>query len=102
MATVLGLLERIGSDPALRHADDASLRQFLAPLDLDPAIAAALIARDQPELVRLLGARSNVICGLFPAEDAPQEEGDVEPQQEEGDTPTRETEGRALRAAFGR
>lgn len=62
MSNVIDLLERLGSDPALRHASDATLEQALIAAQVDPAIRDALLARDQRRLETLLGASANVCC----------------------------------------
>jgi hypothetical protein len=66
MSNVIELLEKMGSDARLRHAGAAATLQ---QANLDPALAAAILAGDQARLEALLGARTNVICGMAPAEE---------------------------------
>ena len=72
MTNVISLLERIGQDADLRGADREALERAIAALD--PELRQALLARDQAALERLLGARTNVICGLVPGKDDEEEE----------------------------
>lgn len=80
MSNVIDFLVRLGADSSLRHADTARIAQELAQSALDPELQAAILAGDQQRLERVLGARTNVICGLSPAEpdDAPEPADDDE------------------------
>ena len=79
MSVIIQLLEKMGQNSALRYADAKQLTQLLA--DTDPALVAAVSAGDQRAIEALLGARTNVICGIYPA-DEPQ---DDEPADDEDD-----------------
>jgi hypothetical protein len=68
MLNVLEFLERVGSDSRLRHASSAELTAAMNA-EIDPALKAALAARDTAAIEQLLGARTNVVCGMAPAED---------------------------------
>lgn len=80
MSNVIDFLDRMGSDSRLRHADAAVLAAALQQANLDPELQAAVLAGDQQRLEAVLGARTNVICGLSPAEpdDAPEPADDDE------------------------
>jgi hypothetical protein len=83
MYNVIEFLERVGSDSRLRHASAAE--QAAAMAQIDPALREALAARDSKRLEQLLGARSNVICGMAPAEDdAPSRKKDEEEEIRSG------------------
>lgn len=65
MSTVISLLEKMGQDASLRYADKATVTE-----QLDPALAAAILAGSQEQLAAVLGARTNVVCGLHAAEES--------------------------------
>jgi hypothetical protein len=69
MSTVISLLEKIGQDANLRYADKTTITE-----QLDPALAAAILAGSQEQLAAVLGARTNVVCGVYAAEEDEQEE----------------------------
>lgn len=76
MVNVLEFLERVGRDSRLRHASSAELTAAMTP-EIDPELKTALLTRDTAALERLLGARTNVVCGMAPAEDdAPEKDKD--------------------------
>ncbi|WP_313918704.1 hypothetical protein [Tahibacter sp.] len=69
MFNVLKFLERAGGDSRLRNASTSELSAALQHQSLDAELREALVARDQKRLEQLLGARTNVVCGMAPAED---------------------------------
>lgn len=73
MSNIIDFLARVGSDSRLRHAGAAQLGRELDLARIDQDLQAAILAGDQARLEAVLGARTNVICGLSPAEqdDAP-------------------------------
>jgi hypothetical protein len=76
MLNVLEFLDRVGRDSRLRYASSVELTAAMNP-EIDPELKAALSARDTAALERLLGARTNVVCGMAPAEDdAPEKDKD--------------------------
>lgn len=75
MSVVIQLLEKMGQNSELRYADAGQLAQLMA--DTDPKLVAAVTAGDQLAIEALLGARTNVICGVYPAEE-PQDDQPVE------------------------
>jgi hypothetical protein len=86
MSNVIDLLAQLGSG-TLAQLDEAAL----APLD--PQVRAALLSGDQARLVELLGGRSNMVCGLFPAKEKDKEE------PNEDDTPAEAPQPGGLRNA---
>ncbi len=74
MRNLIEFLERMGRDPQLRDADPASLAAAMNAAGLSPELREAIAQRDQARLEALLGARTNVICGLFPADDDDKED----------------------------
>lgn len=97
MSNVIDLLERLGSDPSLRHASDATLEQALLDAQLDPSIREALMARDQRKLEMLLGATANVCCMI--ATPAQEEDDEEEPCKDDDDDHQDGGDEKALRHA---
>lgn len=83
MSKIINLLEKMGQNAEFRYANADQLASLMA--DTDPALIDAVIAGDQTGLEQLLGARTNVVCGLHPA-DQP----DEEPLDEPEDQPEKE------------
>ncbi|OGO81661.1 MAG: hypothetical protein A2203_05640 [Chromatiales bacterium RIFOXYA1_FULL_46_5] len=83
MSKIISLLEKMGQNAEFRYANTDQLATLVA--DTDPALLNAVITGDQAGLEKLLGARTNVVCGLHPA-DQP----DEEPQDEPEDQPEKE------------
>lgn len=79
MSVVIQLLEKMGQNSALRYADAEQLAQLMA--DTDPVLIAAVTAGDQQAIETLLGARTNVVCGVYPA-DEPQEDQPADDEDE--------------------
>ncbi|GMV29934.1 MAG: hypothetical protein AMXMBFR59_20590 [Rhodanobacteraceae bacterium] len=76
MVNVIEFLERVGRDSRLRHASPVDLLAALDPM-VAPELKDVLLNSDAAALERLLGARTNVICGMAPAEDdAPEKDKD--------------------------
>lgn len=71
MSVVIQLLEKMGQNSALRYADAEQLAQLMA--DTDPALITAVSTGDQQAIEALLDVRTNVVCGVFPA-DEPQDD----------------------------
>ncbi|EGM78781.1 hypothetical protein Rhein_1122 [Rheinheimera sp. A13L] len=79
MSVIIQLLEKMGQSSELRYADAEQLAKLMA--DTDPALIAAVSAGDQHAIETLLGARTNVVCGIHPA-DQPEQDEPAEPEQE--------------------
>ncbi len=86
MSNVIQLLEKIGQDSALRFAATDELNSETALADVRPEIADALKIGDQEKLVALLGARTNIVCAVFPAKQD-EDEKDDDKEEDEQDTP---------------
>jgi hypothetical protein len=72
MSVIISLLEKMGQNAALRYANAEQLAELMA--DTDPALIEAVIAGDQKGLEGILGARSNIVCAVYPADEPEQEE----------------------------
>ncbi|RVT44451.1 hypothetical protein EMM73_16675 [Rheinheimera sediminis] len=79
MSVIISLLEKMGQNAGLRYANAEQLVELMA--ETDPALISAVICGDQAKLEAILGARTNVVCGVHPAEE-PQEN---EPEDESED-----------------
>lgn len=79
MSVIIQLLEKMGQNSALRYADAEQLAQLMT--DTDPLLVAAVRTGDQQAIEALLGARTNVICGIHPA-DQPDQDEPAEPEQD--------------------
>ncbi|MDF3126998.1 hypothetical protein [Rheinheimera sp. 1928-s] len=79
MSVVIQLLEKMGQSSELRYANAEQLAELMA--DTDPMLVAAVISGDQQALEQMLGARTNVVCGVHPA-DQPDGDEPAEPEQE--------------------
>lgn len=86
MSNVIELLAQLGSG-TLTQLDETALAA------LDPALRAALVAGDNQRLVELLGGRSTMVCGLFPAKEKDKD------QPGDGDEPKEEPKPDGLRQA---
>ncbi|KKL02620.1 hypothetical protein EIK76_16215 [Rheinheimera mesophila] len=64
MSTVISLLEKMGQDASLRYADKKTVTE-----QLDPALAAAILAGDQRQLEAMLGAKNKIVCMIYAAEE---------------------------------
>lgn len=90
MSNVVDFLETMGQDARLRHATKAELEQALTGIGIDQELRLAILAGNQQQLEALLGAATNVCCGLHPAE----EEEDEETEEDDGeDDDTEQDEG---------
>lgn len=64
MSRVISLLEKMGQDASLRYADKKTVTE-----QLDPALAAAILSGSQDQLAAVLGAKHNIVCAIYAAED---------------------------------
>lgn len=82
MTNVISFLQAIGADA--KPMAESDYADAVATLDIDPEMRAALIARDQATINRLLGGRGNVFSLLVPAEDDDKkDEDDKDDEQKE-------------------
>lgn len=87
MSNIVKFLEKVGQDCDLRAAKTHAWQAALDQQVLSPELRQALLNRDQSALTTLLGARSNVVCAVFPAR-----------EPEPNDVPVEEPQGPVLRA----
>ena len=85
MSKVISLLQRLGEDAALRHADRATLERALLEMELDPELRAALLDADPQRLAALLGAPAKVVCAIFPGKTPDDDEDDKDDEPDEDD-----------------
>ena len=67
MSKIINLLEKMGQNAGFRYANAEQLAVLMK--DADPALIDAVISGDQIKLEAILGARTNVVCGVYPAEE---------------------------------
>jgi hypothetical protein len=80
VSEIIDFLEKIGENAELRYANNERISRLME--NTDPALIEAVIRGDQQALESILGARSNVICGVHPADDPDQDDSDEEPANE--------------------
>jgi len=85
MTTIVDFLERVGKDPELRHATAAELDQALTGIGIDPELRAAIAHGDQARLESLLGAATNVCCGLHTPDDEDEEDAEEDDDEEQNE-----------------
>jgi len=68
MSDVIGLLERLGSDARLRHADRQEIEVALQASGLNSALQSAIVEGDHQRLGQLLCANANTCCLIEPVE----------------------------------
>lgn len=83
MSKVLRILDLLGQDAGLQRADSEELAQALAGMELDHGTMTALLSGDSVALTKMLGASSNVVCGLFPGKEEEEEENEESPDQDD-------------------
>lgn len=87
MTNVIDFLESLGQDATLRHATSEAVEEALAIAQIDPALRAAILDKDQHRLQELLGVQTNVCCLVHAPEDDEEEaeEDDDDFDDDEGD-----------------
>lgn len=83
MSKIVSLLEEMGQNAEFRYANADQLAELMT--DTDPELIEVVIAGDQGRLEQLLGARTNVVCGIHPADqpdDEPKDEPEDQPEKE--------------------
>lgn len=65
MSNTIALLETMGQDATLAHADPATLAAALASAGIDPAVHAAILVADRARIEAVLGAQTINCCVLF-------------------------------------
>lgn len=87
MSNVIGFLEEMGRDAQLRHAGADALESALAHVGIDPPLQAAIANGDPRCLEMLLGARTDLVCGLSPGRQDNEEP--AEPSKQDDDEEVR-------------
>ena len=82
MSNVISFLESVGQDAALRHATKEELELALSKAQIDPALQAAILGKDQQQIEALMGAATNVCCGVFPGKEE-DDESEEEPSKDD-------------------
>jgi hypothetical protein len=82
MSNVISFLESVGQDAALRHATKDELELAMSKVQIDPALQTAILGKDQQQLEALLGATTNVCCGVFPGKED-DDEAEEEPSKDD-------------------
>jgi hypothetical protein len=67
MSNAIEFLERMGQNASLRYAQSDELKDVLVSARIDPLVRTAIVDGKSRELETLLGAVSNVCCGMIPA-----------------------------------
>ena len=67
MSNIIGILENIGGDAALRHATREQLLQAMQNEQLSPAQCAAILGGSRAAIDSMLGTRDMLYCSNFPA-----------------------------------
>jgi hypothetical protein len=81
VSNVINFLEKIGQDAQLRHASTGEIEHALNNAQIDQQLQAAILDRNQQQLEILLGARTNVVCGL--GSPAPDDDKEDSPAQDD-------------------
>ncbi|MGN2253637.1 hypothetical protein ACFWZ4_09685 [Frateuria sp. GZRe12] len=86
MTDVIDILERMGSDAALRDAPREGLERVLAAETIDETMRAAMLSGDSAELQSLMGAGAQFSIIMPSEEEAPAdgEEDEELPPDEDG------------------
>lgn len=87
MSNVIGFLEGMGRDAQLRHAGADALETAMARVGIDSPLQAAIATRDPLRLEELLGARTDLVCGLSPGRQDNEEP--AEPSKQDDDEEVR-------------
>jgi hypothetical protein len=81
MSKIVRLLERLGENAQFRYANAEQLAVLIS--GTDPALIDAVISGDQLALEATLGARSNIVCAIYPADEPHQDEPSDDEQDED-------------------
>ncbi len=85
MSEVINILERLGQDAGLRPVATDTDYSALATLEIRPELRGALTSMDSAALGVLLGAKTHLVCGLFPGKE--EEESPDEDSPDKDDAP---------------
>lgn len=84
MSKIISLLEKIGQEPELKTIVD--LQRVTEFNSLEPDVQAAILSGSVQQIMEVLQARANVICGIFPAEE-PDERPEKQPDEQPEEAP---------------
>jgi hypothetical protein len=82
MSKVIRILESLGAHPNQQSWSSDDTNHLNEVNSLSPELRTALLKGDQQLLVKLLGARSNIFCGVFPAKQD-EDESETTPSKKE-------------------
>lgn len=85
MSNVIAFLEKMGQNATMRHATLNEMELVLTCAQIDPELQGAILSRDQSRLEELLGARTNLVCGVFPGKEDDDDEKEPEPSTPDDD-----------------
>jgi len=80
---VIDFLERFGQDAGLRYASGDVVAEALQQAGIEPALRAAILAKDQRALQALLGSDTNVCCLIHKDDEEEEEESDEDEEDDE-------------------
>ena len=83
MLNVIDFLERFGQDAGLRYASGDVVAEALQQAGIEPALQAAILAKDQRTLQALLGSDTNVCCLIHKDDEEEEEETDEDEEDDE-------------------
>ena len=83
MLNVIDFLERFGQDAGLRYASGDVVAEALQQAGIEPALQAAILAKDQRALQALLGSDTNVCCLIHKDDEEEEEETDEDEEDDE-------------------
>jgi hypothetical protein len=82
---VIDFLERFGQDASLRYATGDVVAEALRQAGIEPALQAAILAKDQRTLEALLGSDTNVCCLIHKDDEEEEEETDEDEEDDDED-----------------
>ena len=85
MLNVIDFLERFGQDAGLRYATSDMVAEALQQAGIEPALQAAILAKDQRALEALLGSDTNVCCLIHKDDEEEEEESDEDEEDDDED-----------------
>ncbi len=83
MSNVIKFLETMGQDSQLRHGGEQATALELDRTDISADLKAAILSGDRTQMETLLGARTNVVCGIFPGKEDDDEKREPSPDDDE-------------------
>lgn len=90
MLDVIQLLEEIGQDAEVNCSPELRLDEASRNAEVSEVILEALRSGDHSRIVALLGARTNMVCQVFPAKhDEDEEEKEDDDKEEPDDSSTK-------------